>query len=166
MSSGWIRAPGLLVIDTIPLLLFLVGVYDPSYLRSFKRLNTYGYEEKHFEILNSFLLRTGRIAVTSSVLSEISNILQNDKHFLEILDLSMNFLMELDEMHIEKNKILSSGEFPKLAFTDTSILITAKDHRGSILTRDRGLWGACRGQEISALHLDDVLAMGDIIKRW
>jgi hypothetical protein len=78
MSGSWIKAPRHLVMDTIPLMLLLVGTYDRSYLPKFKRLKSYGYKEEDYEVLRKFLLSTKSITVTPGVLAEAANFLEND----------------------------------------------------------------------------------------
>jgi hypothetical protein len=163
MSSGWIKAPEHLVIDTVPLLLLLVGAFDPDYLPKFKRLSTYGYSEKDYYILRKFILSTKMVFVTPGVLSEISNFLENDKHFSEILHRNLEFLVKLKETYVNKINILTSNEVFEIAFTDTSLVLAAKSNNGCILTRDFKLWGICKKIGVASFHLDHVLAEGNLV---
>ncbi len=47
MSRCMIKAPKIIVIDTIPLLLFLIGTYDTNLISKFKRLKMYKYSVKN-----------------------------------------------------------------------------------------------------------------------
>lgn len=165
MSKGLIKAPRNLVIDTIPLLLLLVGAYDPVYLSKFKRLSGYGYTEKDFDILVKFLFGTKTAIITPGVLSEASNFLENDRYFPDIIDNNMDLLMKLREIYVDKTNILRSDELFKIAFTDTSLTLAAKSNNASILTRDYRLWGICDKIGLTAYHLDHVLAAGDLISK-
>ena len=49
MSKCMIKAPKVIIIDTIPLLLFLIGTYDTNLISKFKRLKTYNYSVKNLE---------------------------------------------------------------------------------------------------------------------
>lgn len=164
MLKGWTKVPRHLVIDTTPLLLTLVGSYDPAYLTKFKRLSTYGYTKKDFEILKKFLLGTSTITVTPGVLAEVFNYLENDDHFLEIFNNNMILLSSMKELYVEKSNILRFDEFHKIAFTDTSLVLAAKSTGSSILTRDWKLYGVCKSLGIEARHLDNVLEEGNIIR--
>ena len=73
MSECMIKAPKIIVIDTIPLLLFLIGTYDTNLISKFKRLKTYNYSVKNFTILKQFLAHAQIIIVTPGVLCEVSN---------------------------------------------------------------------------------------------
>jgi hypothetical protein len=68
-----VRAPKNVIIDTVPPLLFLTGIYDKKVISKFKRLKKYGYDDKSFEILQLFLAYSKTITVTPGVLSEVSN---------------------------------------------------------------------------------------------
>lgn len=165
MSRSWIRAPRHLVMDTIPLMLLLVGAYDRSYLLKFKRLKSYGYVEEDFEVLRKFLLSTKTITVTPGVLAEAANFLENDSHFSEIIVRNMGLLAKLKEVYIEKARILNCELVFQLAFTDTSLLLLAQNSGDSILTRDRKLWAACKKSGVDVFHLDQVLSAGDLISQ-
>ncbi len=105
---GMIRVPKITVIDTIPLLLFLIGTYNKNLILTFKRLKTYNYTFEDFKILREFLTRTKVIMVTPGVLSEVSK------------------------------------EVSKFGFTDTSLIVAAKNNGGEILTRDYALSQYCQ----------------------
>ena len=51
MLKNLIRTPQKVVIDTIPLLLFLIGGYDTKLISEFKRLKSYHYSVKDFKTL-------------------------------------------------------------------------------------------------------------------
>ncbi len=165
MSRSWIKAPSHLVMDTVPLLLLLVGAYDQSYLSKFKRLKSYGYEKWHFEVLSKYIFGTKTVTITPGVLSETGNFLENDHHFSEILASNVSLLAMIKEAYIEKARILNCELIFQLAFTDASLILFAQDSGGSILTRDRKLWAACKKRGVDAHHLDEVLAAGDLIIR-
>lgn len=165
MLKGLIKTPRNLVIDTIPLLLLLVGAYNPVYLSKFKRLSGYGYTKKDFDILVKFLFGTRIAIVTPGVLSEASNFLENDRYFSDIIVSNMDLLLRLREIHVDKINILRSDELFTIAFTDTSLTLAAKSNNASILTRDYRLWGVCNKIGLTAYHLDQVLAEGDLISK-
>jgi hypothetical protein len=151
--------------DTIPLMLLLVGAYDRSYLTKFKRLNSYGYEEEDFEVLRKFLLSTKTITVTPGVLVEAGNFLENNPHYSKIIVRNISLLAKLNEVYIEKARILNCELVFQLAFTDTSLLLLAKNNGASVITRDRKLWAACKKIGVDVFHLDQVLSAGDLISQ-
>ncbi|MCZ7399519.1 MAG: hypothetical protein O8C62_07550 [Candidatus Methanoperedens sp.] len=162
-----VRFPKVIVIDTIPLLLFLIGAYDKTLISTFKRLKTYNYTFEDFTILKEFLLHTNKIIVTPGVLSEVSNYAYELEHFSDLLETNIHFfLMFVEEFYVSKNIILASkDELFKFGFTDTSLIIAAKTNDGEILTRDYKLSQYCQKKlGIGAHNLDDILKIKELFK--
>lgn len=163
MSRSWNDGTKNIIIDTIPLMLFLIGLYNPEHISKFKRLSCYKYTSTDFEILKHFLINVNTITITPGVLSEVSNFLENDDHFAEILKENYTLLDKLYEKHISKDNILKSVHVSNFGFTDTSILIAAKEHNLGVLTRDYKLANICRKLGLIVHHLDDsVLSKGHL----
>lgn len=160
------KVPKVIVIDTIPLLLFLIGAYDKNLILTFKRLNTYRYTFEDFTILKEFLIRTNVIVVTPGVLSEVSNFAFEYEHFSDLLEKNMKYLMLMKEFYAPKEIILESKEeLFKFGFTDASLIIAAKNNGGKILTRDYELSQYCQKKlGIGALNLDDILKIKEFFK--
>jgi hypothetical protein len=163
-----LRAPKDIVIDTIPLLLFLVGTYDANLINGFKRLNQYEYTIKDFKILQYFLTSSKSIVVTPGVLSEISNFaekLENDG-FSKMLKKNSSMLRRIKEIYIKKEDILDSNHVFKFGFTDTSLILAAKIHNGEILSRDYKLFNYCQSLGIKAWILEKIIEnMEDLFDR-
>ena len=161
-----IRVPKVIVIDTIPLLLFLIGAYDKNLILTFKRLKSYRYTFEDFTILKEFLFRTKVIVVTPGVLSEVSNFAFECGHFSDLLEKNIKYLMSMKEFYVSKEIIIESNEeLFKFGFTDTSLIIAAKNNAGEILTRDYGLSQYClKKLGIGALNLEDILRIKELIK--
>ena len=161
-SKKWVRAPRNVIIDTVPLLLFLTGIYDKKVISKFKRLKKYGYDDKSFEILQLFLAYSKTITVTPGVLSEVSNFAEqftNDR-FAGLIHDNLKILRAMGEIYISKDTILDSDEIFKFGFTDTSIIFAAKNTDGEVLTKDYRLYSYCQKLGIRAYHLDRVIEMG------
>lgn len=158
------KIPKNIVIDTIPLLLFLVGTYDTKLISAFKRTNAYAAED--FKILRQFLAYAKRITVTPGVLSEVSNYAEElkDKRFSELIKKNIAILKKMKELYISKENILESNEVYKFGFTDTSIFLAAKNNSAVILTGERPLWSYCQNLGIEIHHLDDILATKELFK--
>lgn len=158
------KIPKNIVIDTIPLLLFLVGTYDTKLISEFKRTNAYVTDD--FKILRQFLVYTKIISVTPGVLSEVSNFVEElkDNLFSELLKRNIAVLKKMNELHIPKDNILESKEVYKFGFTDTSIFLAAKNNSAVILTGERPLWSYCQNLGIGAHHLDDILATKELFE--
>ncbi len=158
----WVRSPRNVIIDTVPLLLFLTGIYDKQVISKFKRLKKYGYDDKSFEILQLFLAYSQTITVTPGVLSEVSNFAEQLKsdRFAGLIRDNLKILGAMGEIYISKDTILDSDEIFKFGFTDTSIIFAAKNTDGEVLTKDYQLYSYCQKLGIHAYHLDHVIEMG------
>ena len=162
MLKGLIKSPQKVVIDTIPLLLFLIGGYDEKLISEFKRLKSYHYSVKDFKTLQNFLSHSRNIIVTPGVLCEVSNYaeqLANDR-FSELINTNIKFLKYTNEIYIKKDTILESNQIFKFGFTDTSILFAAKKNNGGILTKDYKLYNYCKNFGVHAYFLDTILEIG------
>lgn len=142
----------MLFIDSDPLLLLLVGTYDNSMIGRFKRIKK--YTNLDFDVLVQFLTKK-RVFVTPGVLAEVSNFAEElgNKRFQEFVDRNMENLREMSELYIGKDIIIASSEFRQLGFTDTSIMLVAKEHGGEVLTADHHLCGKCGKMGIPAHHM-------------
>lgn len=167
MSRCMIKAPKIIVIDTIPLLLFLIGTYDTNLISKFKRLKTYNYSVKNFTILKQFLAHAQIIIVTPGVLCEVSNFAANLKvnRFSEFLKENSENFKNMEESYIPKKIILESEEVFQFGFTDTSLIIAAKNNGGEILTGDFPLSRYCQNLGVGAQYLNDIFwEIDDIFK--
>ena len=74
--------------------------------------------------------------------------------------------MSMKEFYVSKEIIFESNEeLFKFGFTDTSLIIAAKNNAGEILTRDYGLSQYCQKKlDIGALNLEDILRIKEFIK--
>ncbi len=137
-------------------------------LSTFKRIKTYRYTEKDFRIFGQYLAYAKTITVTSGVLSEVSNFAAQLKHdkfkFREMLKKNIEILENTKEVYISKGSIIESDEIFKFGFTDTSLILAAKDHGGQILTQDYKLCQYCQSLGISARNIEEILKVGELFK--
>ncbi len=141
-----------IVIDTGPLLLYLIGFYDVSDLRRFN------YEKKDFILLVEFLKNFKKIFVTPQVLAEASNLAKSrlkEERFSRFINSSIALLLCLGEEYIEKNEILKRTELSKFGMTDTS-LIGVTERNKLLLTDDGPLFWYCNGKNVPAIHLERI----------
>lgn len=151
------------IMDTEPLLLLLIGLYDKNELRKFKRVKKYGIED--FNLLCKFLINR-RIVITPEVLAEISNFakqLKEDK-FSEFLMSNIENLRRIKEIYIGKDDILNAKEVFKFGFTDTSLILLAKETNGEVLTNDYPLFSKCKNNGIKTVFLKELLFQKEIFK--
>lgn len=162
-SKKLLSKPKPIVTDTSPLLLLLMGLYDKNAIEDFKRLSEYDAED--YEILYLFVAKR-KIIVTPQVLSEVSNFADQLKNrFPEFIEENRPILEGIDEKYITKNEILNFPEVVKFGFTDTSIILAAKENNALVLTEDFRLCNICKRNGLDAKHMrTEILSRKEIFK--
>ncbi|MCX9010568.1 MAG: hypothetical protein OIN66_05530 [Candidatus Methanoperedens sp.] len=151
-----------IVIDTSPLLLLLMGLYDRKAIDGFKRLSEYDCDD--YDLLFQFVARR-KLIVTPQVLSEVSNFARGLKNkFSEFIVENRSTLERIDEKYIPKTDILTSQEVVNFGFTDISIILAAKENNALVLTDDFLLCGIYRKFELDTIHMTEVLSQKEIFK--
>ena len=144
-----------MVIDTGPLLLYLVGSYDKRYLSRF------GYNEYEFSLLIRFLSSFKKVYVTPQVLAEASNLGKRrlkEEHYPIFIRRSIVLLVGLWEEYVAKDEILKRSELARFGITDASLLSTV-DRDKLLLTDDAPLFWYCAGKDLPAMHLDGIKSL-------
>jgi rRNA-processing protein FCF1 len=152
--SGDLLRDKFLLLDTGPILLYLVGFYNTKYL---SKIN---YNSQDHALLVDFL-KSREIVITPQVLAEVSNLANNrlkEANFSNFLTNSINILMNAHEDYIEKDKILKrANEVAKFGITDTSLIeASSSDSSRLLLTSDEKLFYYCTGNDIPAIHLNSL----------
>lgn len=126
-----------IIIDTNLLILLIVGVYDPVYIGQHK--NTSDYTMEDFELL-TMRLENCDLVVTSSILTEVSNLLwqTTEPHKSRIRLGLANFISRANEHQLSSVDVTNATEFMSLGLTDAGILELPKG-AGLILTVDLDL---------------------------
>ncbi len=152
-----------LIVDTSALLLFLVGVYDPSYVESCPLLteNNKYYRREHFELIKKILQRfPDKIIITPHVLSEVNMLskkIGKDKrqdYFVKIIE----ELKKHNEHCIPLKVLLGNGAVIQFGFTDVSLVETADKNKWIVLTDDLPLYIAFNGK-VPMINFNSVVAM-------
>jgi hypothetical protein len=144
-----------IVIDTGPLLLYLVGSYDKRYLSRF------GYDENEFLLLIRFLSSFKKVYVTPQVLAEASNLAKRrlkEEYYPIFIRRSIGLLVGLWEEYVAKDEIIKRSELPRFGITDASLLSTV-DRDKLLLTDDAPLFWYCAGKDLPAMHLDGIKSL-------
>ncbi len=151
------------ITDTSPLLLLLMGLYDKNGIEDFKRLSKYDSDD--YDLLLQFTARR-RIIATPQVLSEVSNFAKElkQKRFSEFIEENRPMLEEIDEKYIPKTDILASQEIVKFGFTDTSIILAAKEINAVVLTDDFQLSGICKRIGVDTMLMMEIQSRKEIFK--
>jgi hypothetical protein len=144
-----------MVLDTGPLLLYLVGSYDKRYLSRF------GYDENEFLLLIRFLSSFKKVYVTPQVLAEASNLAKRrlkEEYYPIFIRRSIVLLVGLWEEYVAKDEIIKRSELPRFGITDASLLSTV-DRDKLLLTDDAPLFWYCAGKDLPVMHLDGIKSL-------
>lgn len=127
MTQEWHRFKKI-IIDTGPLLLYLVGFFR------IKDLKHFGYKDRDLILLNEFLGNFSEVLVTPHVLAEMSDIAKSrlkSQNFSSFITASFERLSALGEECIRKNQILERVyDVPRFGITDAALMGIAE---GNIL---------------------------------
>ncbi len=172
MLKNLIKVPARVVIDTGPLLLFLAGNHDPESIHKVKRIKYDGgpCNKIHYDILMQYLNHTKERMITPGILSEAWNLIDNDisskKDKEELFDANINYFKLINEIYVPKNEILSdeylSSNAWKFGFTDSSIILCARDNSACVLTQDYPLFNICKKLKIETSHLSSILSLAEL----
>lgn len=145
-----------LLIDTGPLSLLLVGLYNVKRLDKFS-INSKRFDKKDFTLLIQFV-QEHTLFVTPQILAETVNITSKyieKNEFSEFMKINMTFLKDrLTEIYIKKNEILENDLVLRFGITDISVFLSSKDK--AILTLDWALRGLCEQNKVPAYHLNEI----------
>lgn len=151
-----------LIIDTNILLLFLVGVYDPEYLKDCSLMKDNGkfYGKEHFELMKKILdIFLYRIAITPHILSEVNMLSQNIKppKFEKYFEKVIQQFKKVTEEHIEMLVLLNNRAIVNFGFTDISLIEVADRKKWVVLTDDFNLQKTFRGN-IPIIYFSNIVA--------
>lgn len=151
--------PNKILLDTSPLLLFLIGSFDKNQLSKIKYRDT-PFDKVDYDLLADYL-KSCQIFVTPQILAEMSNIakksLKNSlfQRFMEkIAHLIKNRVLEI---YMPKDKILTIEGTFKYGFSDIS-LYCAANHAKTIVTADLPFHKFCVSSNKNVEFLDTILA--------
>jgi hypothetical protein len=142
-----------LAIDTNLLVLLVVGMTNPAYIRRHRRL-TPTYNTAHFELIRSLLIQESRVVCTSHILTEASNLLRQTGEPMrsKIMTTYGAFIQSAEEPAIPAREAARSPSFIRLGLTDAALLsLDPKEVR--LLTVDHDLHVACSRLGFEVLNL-------------
>ena len=144
-----------ILLDTELLLLLLAGLTAPATIARHKRMDR-KYTTQDFDLLAAFLRGYDRVVITPGVLAETSNwvkcIKEPDRSLLYAT--FRDSIVAFREHYRSATDIVAHGNFIRLGFTDTSLLLAAK--KMALLTDDFPLYEAAmrqRSRAFSFSHL-------------
>ncbi len=129
-----------IIFDTNILLLLLIGLYDPTLITKFKRVNKYNLRD--FGILKDIYSNSNKVIISQPIVTELSNLSFNlsSKLLKSYFKSFCNELFKFKEINRDKNTILINPLFHKLGFTDCSIIEVAKKGKYLVITDDLELY--------------------------
>lgn len=144
-----------LVVDSELLLVYLIGVYDQSYLLAYKR--TRAYSKTDFIILNGFFENFASIITTPHILTEISHLSDaiQKSRLKEFIKVFIDRINNLQEVFIGKHRIVKHEDFERLGVADTGIMITCDEKKYLMLTKDRLLTDLARKNGVDVINFDE-----------
>lgn len=139
------------LIDTNILLLYIVGLFDISLIRDFKR--TANFSEDDFDIVSNFLRLFNKKIVTPHILTEVSDFIDNRQELQALLKFFIE--KESEEKFSESPLVVKRKEFIIFGLADTATIETAKSGY-LIFTDDNPLYGFLLNSRIDAINLDQL----------
>ena len=127
-----------IALDTKPLILYLVGIYDSENETNY--LQQFGYSRKDFDRLNRFISALNSkptIYVTPQILTEVFYFIRKKRsiNFVEFTNkMSRVFVNVVNEVYKHKDNIVTHEKFTSFGFSDVSIMLclTLEDIRTMI----------------------------------
>ena len=146
------RSKGLLI-DSNVLILFFVGLHDPTRIENFNR--TAQFTVQDFELLVDFIRQFKEVVTTPSILTEVSNLLGQvpDKLRYAFFEHFADGLKNLDEHYTPSRELGNEKAFPKFGLTDTAILQAASG-KYLVLTDDLRLAQYLEGLNIDVINFN------------
>lgn len=141
------ESPKPLLIDTNLLVLLIVGRFSPDLISRHKRTRKYSIED--FELLLRIATNAPSLVTTPNVLTEASNLLDDDERLQRILALLVN---QAQETFVESRTACAQPEFPRLGLADAAILEASAGH--GVLTDDLGLYLALQDRGIESWNFN------------
>ncbi|HLE07850.1 MAG TPA: hypothetical protein VI933_04510 [archaeon] len=146
------------IVDTEPLLLFLIGIFDAG--RISKIGDKRKYTKSNFDYLYSFLIGK-QVMVTPQILTETFHFLKKllgENMFSEFMKKHFALLSGVTEQYIEKDLILKRDEILRFDVADVSIiLLNEVNPQISFITSDSKLFYECHYNGKPVIHIDKIV---------
>jgi len=145
------------LIDTQLLVLLIVGLTNPGFIRRHKRVAPV-YNEMHFNVLKGMLAQASKLVCTAHVLTETSNLLRQvaDPMRSEIMATFKRFIDSADEQRVQSARAAGQPSFVRLGLTDAAIL-SLDPAEVQVLTVDHDLHIASLEKGFDARNLTALL---------
>jgi hypothetical protein len=130
-----------ILLDTTPLLLLIVGIYDEEWIHKFKHTSEI-FTDRDYQILAGLVDKFRKIVTTPNILTEACNLLGQapEKIKIDFLKVLAILAKKFSERRKSNKKLFKQRYFTKFGLTDSSIIEDAKD-KYLVLTTDFPLSG-------------------------
>ncbi len=152
------KTKGILV-DSNLLLVYFVGIYDPTRISKFKR--TAAFSSDDFYLLAQLLRFFGKIVTTPNILTEVnslSNQLPEDIKSIYYPEFARQISL-LDEHYIASTPVSSIASFHRLGLTDSGIAELARG-KYLVLSDDLKLIAHLQSIGIDAINFNHIRPLG------
>jgi len=139
-----------ILIDTNILMLLIIGSWNREAIPGHRR--TAIFTPADFDLLQEELGRFGRILTTPTVVTEVSNLMGNQFHET-IAGTLIHVCTPLVEITRPKEEVWAGEGFPRLGFSDASVLASLDDDT-VLLTDDVSLYNQALYQDSEAINFN------------
>ena len=148
------------VLDTELLLVICVGLHSDNLLSSFKKTQT--YDSQDYGILLSILNLAKHRYVSPQVLAELTNHADMIKQPARqaVFEIIRKLMSEYLELYLPMERLLSDRSFPRVGFTDTSILCISRDKLSVVFTSDFKLAGIGQSRGLPVINYRNIQGQG------
>ena len=144
-----------LLIDTNILLLYVVGLCDPTLITDFKRTDNYSPED--FELLDLLLKEFGNspIVTTPNILTEVSDLADGVPRRArdEVARIFAAIVRPMNERYTPSRDVSADPAFAKIGLADTGIMLTAKGQY-LVLTDDYHMAGILQSAGVDVINFN------------
>lgn len=142
-----------ILIDTKPLLLLLIGSYNPNSIETSKLTQDFTLED--YELLVNLVKRFNQIVTTPNILTEVSNLLKRAEGKIrdQIYTLFSHSVQEFVEESKPSKETVKHEYFSKFGLTDLAILDNAKG-KYLVLTGDLPLFSYLQNIGIDVINFN------------
>lgn len=147
--------PKMIVIDTTPLTVLLVGLMQPELIAKTKRTSI--YEKEDFDLLLANISSLTDLIVLPNVWTEVDNLLNGFNNSLKwpYITSIRSLIAKTTETYLESNIGATTDYFIGVGLTDSLILEIAK-RTGKVVTADTRLADLARAHNIQVYDMVEV----------
>ncbi|MBI5188980.1 MAG: hypothetical protein HZA07_07985 [Nitrospirae bacterium] len=147
-----------IIIDTSPLIIHMVGVFNKNLVNKVSRYNS---PDDEWTCVEKLLSQADDVFITPYVVGELfwlakTRLNQDAKGIKSVFVKYKEVILRFKELYIEKKEILN---FKNLEFgpTDISLFLAAKKFKYPILTSDNRFIGFCKAKKLKVIDFAEPL---------